>query len=276
MHTAYGFLKGLPFSAYGEASILFAQNVLLLALVYHYQRLPLSRRLAAAIMAAGAIGAVLSGACMQLAAWWCGAPAAAAAARARTPRLPRARRAFALPPLPRRAGRVSLQVIRTAYDANNLILISARIPQILTNLRNKSTGQLSIITYAANTAGCVARLFTTMQEGGGAAMLRSYCISECARGRAQAKPQQACCARARAQPWRGRAQGCNTLLGLTAGPHAHVHLPACTCCAQACCSTACSWRKYWCTATKAWRVPSGCAAKRQRPRRRHDEPSREG
>lgn len=35
MHTAYGFLKGLPFSAYGEASILFAQNVLLLALVYH-------------------------------------------------------------------------------------------------------------------------------------------------------------------------------------------------------------------------------------------------
>jgi hypothetical protein len=61
VHTAYGFLKGLAFSTYGEASILFAQNVLLLALIYKYNRMPLSRRLAAIILFGGAIAAVLSG-----------------------------------------------------------------------------------------------------------------------------------------------------------------------------------------------------------------------
>lgn len=76
------------------------------------------------------------------------------------------------------AGAVSLELITGAYDLNNLILMTARVPQIMKNFSNKSTGQLSIITYAANTAGCIARIFTTMQEGGGSAMLRSYCISE--------------------------------------------------------------------------------------------------
>jgi hypothetical protein len=61
VHTAYGFLKGLAFSTYGEASILFAQNVLLLALIYKYNRMPLSRRLAAIILFGGAIAVVLSG-----------------------------------------------------------------------------------------------------------------------------------------------------------------------------------------------------------------------
>jgi mannose-P-dolichol utilization defect protein 1 len=134
VHTAYGYLKGLPFSTYGEASILFAQNVLLLALVYNYGRFPASRRLAALIMAFGAIAAVLT-------------------------------------------GRVSMELITGAYDLNNLILMSARVPQIMKNFSNKSTGQLSVITYAANTLGCIARIFTTIQEGGGTAMLRSYCIS---------------------------------------------------------------------------------------------------
>lgn len=61
VHTAYGYLKGLAFSTYGEASILFAQNVLLLALIYKYNRMPLSRRLAAVILLGGAIAAVLTG-----------------------------------------------------------------------------------------------------------------------------------------------------------------------------------------------------------------------
>jgi mannose-P-dolichol utilization defect protein 1 len=69
-------------------------------------------------------------------------------------------------------------MITAAYDANNLILMGARVPQILQNFQTKSTGQLSIITFAANTLGCVARLFTTMQEGGGSAMMRSYALSE--------------------------------------------------------------------------------------------------
>jgi drug/metabolite transporter (DMT)-like permease len=66
VHTAYGYLKGLAFSTYGEASILFAQNVLLLALIYKYNRMPLSRRLAAVILLGGAIAAVLSGECLTV------------------------------------------------------------------------------------------------------------------------------------------------------------------------------------------------------------------
>jgi mannose-P-dolichol utilization defect protein 1 len=73
---------------------------------------------------------------------------------------------------------VSLAHISHAYDLNNIILMSSKLPQILQNLQARSTGQLSVITYAANTLGCVARLFTTAQEGGGAAMFRQYVISE--------------------------------------------------------------------------------------------------
>eukprot|EP00879_Flechtneria_rotunda_P002573 GHRR01002772.1.p1 GENE.GHRR01002772.1~~GHRR01002772.1.p1 ORF type:complete len:246 (+),score=70.33 GHRR01002772.1:204-941(+) len=134
VHTAYGYLKGLPFSTYGEASMLFAQNLLLLGLIYKYARLPASRRLAALVLAGGTIAAVVT-------------------------------------------GNVSMEIASAAYDLNNAILVCARLPQILKNFSNRSTGQLSIITYAANTLGCLARIFTTTQEGGGAAMLRSYAIS---------------------------------------------------------------------------------------------------
>ena len=61
VHTSYGFLKGLPFSAYGEAAMLFAQNALLLALIYKYARLPASRALAAIIVAVSAVAAVVTG-----------------------------------------------------------------------------------------------------------------------------------------------------------------------------------------------------------------------
>lgn len=71
-----------------------------------------------------------------------------------------------------------MPLITAAYDANNMILMGARVPQILQNFQTKGTGQLSIITFAANTLGCVARLFTTMQEGGGSAMMRSYAFSK--------------------------------------------------------------------------------------------------
>jgi len=63
VHTAYGYLKGLPFSAYGEAGVLFAQNVLLLALIYTYARMPVSRALATAVVAVSAVVGVATGEC---------------------------------------------------------------------------------------------------------------------------------------------------------------------------------------------------------------------
>lgn len=44
--------------------------------------------------------------------------------------------------------------------------------------QTKDTGQLSIVTYAANTLGCIARIFTSYQDGGGIAMIRSFLIGQ--------------------------------------------------------------------------------------------------
>lgn len=45
-------------------------------------------------------------------------------------------------------------------------------------LQTKDTGQLSIVTYAANTLGCIARIFTSYQDGGGVSMIRSFLIGD--------------------------------------------------------------------------------------------------
>ncbi len=65
-----------------------------------------------------------------------------------------------------------------AFDANNLVFIAAKVPQILANLRSKQTGQLSLITCTINVVGNVARIFTSVAERAGPAMLRTYIISE--------------------------------------------------------------------------------------------------
>lgn len=45
-------------------------------------------------------------------------------------------------------------------------------------LQAGSTGQLSTTTAFANFAGCIARIFTSVQEGGGIAMVRGYILGE--------------------------------------------------------------------------------------------------
>ena len=56
VHATYGFILGLPFSAYGEAVVLILQNVFLLSQVYSFAKAPLWRPL----LVAGAFGAALS------------------------------------------------------------------------------------------------------------------------------------------------------------------------------------------------------------------------
>lgn len=63
VHAAYGFVNRLPFSSYGEAGILLAQNLLLLALVYRYARTPVARAGGVLGVFAAAIAALASGAC---------------------------------------------------------------------------------------------------------------------------------------------------------------------------------------------------------------------
>lgn len=43
-------------------------------------------------------------------------------------------------------------------------------------LQAKSTGQLSIVTYIFNLGGCVIRIFTSIQEGAGIAMVRGFIL----------------------------------------------------------------------------------------------------
>lgn len=64
VHATYGYLRGLPFSAYGEAVMMLAQNVLLLALVYKYARMPASRALAAIVVGVSAVAGIFTGG------WW--------------------------------------------------------------------------------------------------------------------------------------------------------------------------------------------------------------
>ena len=45
-------------------------------------------------------------------------------------------------------------------------------------LQAKSTGQLSLITSGMSTAGAVARIFTSIQEGAGLSMVRGFCIGK--------------------------------------------------------------------------------------------------
>ena len=50
--------------------------------------------------------------------------------------------------------------------SNLPLLLASRVPQIVQNFRNQSTGQLSVITNFLTFAGSLARVFTTIQEVG--------------------------------------------------------------------------------------------------------------
>jgi len=133
IHTAYGFIMGLPFSAYGEALLLLAQNSFLLACIYHYARASIFRALGMLLLTAAGGSWVLSGA-------------------------------------------VTPKLIGSAYELNNVIFTAARVPQIISNYHAKSTGQLNIVTFLMNVVGCCVRIFTTLQEGGGASMARGFVL----------------------------------------------------------------------------------------------------
>ena len=76
-------------------------------------------------------------------------------------------------------GSVSAAHASALYDFSNVfLLVGSRLPQILQNYSARGTGQLSSVTYGMNTCGAAARIFTTLTEGGGGAMLRGAFLSE--------------------------------------------------------------------------------------------------
>lgn len=74
------------------------------------------------------------------------------------------------------SGRVSTAQAQSAYNMNNLIVTAARVPQIMKNYKAKNTGQLSTVAFAANSLGCIARIFTSYQDNAGIAMIRGFVL----------------------------------------------------------------------------------------------------
>lgn len=74
VHATYGYLKGLPFSAYGEAVMMLAQNIILLGLIYKYARMPVSRALATLVVGISAVAGVFTGESHARVLAWVGLP----------------------------------------------------------------------------------------------------------------------------------------------------------------------------------------------------------
>uniref|UniRef100_A0A183DZZ2 Mannose-P-dolichol utilization defect 1 protein homolog n=1 Tax=Gongylonema pulchrum TaxID=637853 RepID=A0A183DZZ2_9BILA len=57
------------------------------------------------------------------------------------------------------------------------VIIAAKVLQIHANYRQKSTGQLSLISVSLQFSGCLARIFTSMKETGDRLVIINYVIA---------------------------------------------------------------------------------------------------
>lgn len=71
---------------------------------------------------------------------------------------------------------VPLEVITLLQTASVGIFVASKVPQIIANFSNRSTGKLSFITFFLSTAGAAARVFTTLQEINDPVILTSACL----------------------------------------------------------------------------------------------------
>lgn len=62
------------------------------------------------------------------------------------------------------SGVVPMAILQILQTGSIAIFMVSRIPQIVTNYKNKSSGQLAFTTFLLNFVGSLARIFTTMQE----------------------------------------------------------------------------------------------------------------
>eukprot|EP00475_Leptophrys_vorax_P002583 TRINITY_DN11457_c0_g2_i2.p1 TRINITY_DN11457_c0_g2~~TRINITY_DN11457_c0_g2_i2.p1 ORF type:complete len:271 (-),score=45.71 TRINITY_DN11457_c0_g2_i2:173-985(-) len=62
------------------------------------------------------------------------------------------------------SGKLDGTLYEALYNGQSLLFNIGRIPQMWINFTNKSTGQLSLFTTFLTFGGCIARLFTSIQE----------------------------------------------------------------------------------------------------------------
>lgn len=71
----------------------------------------------------------------------------------------------------------STTTLSTLQSLSIPLFAASRLPQIYTNYREQSTGQLAFLTTALNAVGSLARVFTTVQEVGDPIMLFGIGVS---------------------------------------------------------------------------------------------------
>jgi len=62
------------------------------------------------------------------------------------------------------SGQVPMEIVLLLQTASVGIFVMSKVPQVITNFKNRSTGKLALITFLLNTMGAAARVFTTLQE----------------------------------------------------------------------------------------------------------------
>ena len=137
--TTYAYRNSFPFSTYGENLFLTIQNVIITALIVHYNppsslsnRSPLQRAILSAQVAI----------------------------------------AFTIPLVVFPMSTIALFQIATLP-----LSLFSKLPQIRQNYRAQSTGQLSAFAVISQVGGCLARLFTTAQEVGDVIVAAGFALA---------------------------------------------------------------------------------------------------
>ena len=73
-------------------------------------------------------------------------------------------------------GRLSHDAVDALFSANTVLYVASRLMQIWQNFRSGGTGQLSSATFGANTVGSAVRVFTSVVEGAGMPMVRTFAL----------------------------------------------------------------------------------------------------
>lgn len=74
-------------------------------------------------------------------------------------------------------GFLPAEVVVTLQSLTIPLSIASRVPQIYKNFADRDTGSLSFLTYALNSGGALARVFTTITETDDRILLLGYAIS---------------------------------------------------------------------------------------------------
>ena len=131
---AYGFRMNFPFTTFGETALIGIQNIIVCVLILNYT----GQRGASA----GFVGAMLGLVYLLVD--------------------------------PTKSGLISEQNMVLLQGLTIPLSLFSKIPQVMTNYKNKSTGQLSVFSVVNYLAGSLARVFTTVQEVNDPLILASF------------------------------------------------------------------------------------------------------